>query len=130
MPVGRPTKYTDDMPERVRALLSEGWSKVSCAAQLGIGERTLYEWAEKFPQFSQAIKDGEAECEYWWEDKYRDQLLKGELSPAMMIFVLKTRFGYKETNTLELTGKDGGPIEANSKILQVVGVSSDADSDT
>lgn len=34
--------------------------------------------------------------------------------PDMTKFWLKTRAGWKETNNIELTGKDGGAIEINS----------------
>ena len=92
------------MPDKVRALLSEGFSKVACAAKLGICRDTLNVWEKEYPDFSDAIKEGEAASELWWEDKYRDQAIAGELSPAMMIFIFKTRFGYKETSAIEHTG--------------------------
>ena len=130
MPAGRPTKYRDDMPGKVRAWLSEGYSKTACAAKLGVSKETFYVWANELSDFSDAIKQGEAASELWWEDKCRDMAANGEIAPALMIFVLKTRFGYKETNTLELTGKDGGAIETKSKVLNVVGVSPDGTRNT
>lgn len=42
-------------------LLLEGWARdgltdEQIAKNIGIGERTLYEWKEKYPQISQSLK--------------------------------------------------------------------------
>jgi len=38
-----------------------------------------------------------------------EQATSGD-SPAMTMFWLKTRMGWKETQTVEHTGEDGGPV--------------------
>lgn len=43
---------------RITNWAANGLTLAELAKSMGIGERTLYEWIERFPQISQAIKDG------------------------------------------------------------------------
>lgn len=43
---------------RITNWAANGLTLAELAKSMGIGERTLYEWTERFPQISQAIKDG------------------------------------------------------------------------
>lgn len=50
--------------ERIVNWAANGLTIAEMARSMGIGERTLYEWIEKHPQISQAIKEGLAlSCE-------------------------------------------------------------------
>ena len=109
MPGGRPTKYRPEMPDKVRALLSEGFSKEAAAGALGISAQTLYVWEKEIPDFSDAIKEGEAASQHWWEDRGRDACLNGEFNPTVWWRNMQNRFGWREK--MEHTGEDGGPIQ-------------------
>lgn len=113
MPAGRPTKYKDDMPDRVRALLSEGYSQAACAGKLGVSVDRFIEYKKKYPEFLEAVKDGEAASQSWWEDRGRDACLNGEFNPTVWWRNMQNRFGWREKT--EHTGEDGGPI-----VVQVV----------
>lgn len=59
MPAGRKSKYDQDtFPNLAEQFAREGLSDEQIAKNLGIGTRTYYEYLEKYPQFSQAIKRG------------------------------------------------------------------------
>lgn len=59
--MARPSKYdthVKDNLESVEAWARDGLSDEEIANNLGIGVRTLYEYKEKYPQFSQSLKNG------------------------------------------------------------------------
>lgn len=43
---------------RVKGWARDGLSDIQICQNMGIGQRTFYEWIERFPQFAQAIKEG------------------------------------------------------------------------
>jgi len=49
--MGRPSKLTSALTERLCALLRDGVPQETAAAQVGIGASTLYEWKQRFPEF-------------------------------------------------------------------------------
>jgi len=51
-------KALEEKCKDVKEALAFGYSRMGAAGKIGIGERTLYEWAEKYPSFSQAIDEG------------------------------------------------------------------------
>jgi hypothetical protein len=56
--VGRPTEYNPEYVEQAHSLALLGATDAEIAEHFGIGERTLYEWKNRYPQFSQSIKKG------------------------------------------------------------------------
>lgn len=76
--VGRSTKYKpDSTPKLVEAYAMDGYSDKQIAEILGIGRSTFYEWATKYPEFSEALQRGK-------------EAVNAELKIAMM----KTAMGY------------------------------------
>lgn len=67
--MGAPTKYTDDMPQRVFDMLARNdgiiFTKKAVAAHLGINVSTLTEWRQAKPDLSAAIAQGCAVQESW-----------------------------------------------------------------
>lgn len=56
---GRPSPYDSRIhPVIARAGARNGSTGAQIAAMLGIRESTLYEWAKKYPKFSESIKEG------------------------------------------------------------------------
>lgn len=47
------------------------------------------------------------------------QMAKGGKTPAMTIFWLKCRAGWKEAQAIELSGRDGKPIETIVRVVRV-----------
>lgn len=61
-------------------LLLEGWAREGLideqlAQKMGIGVRTLYEWKNKYPQISQALKKGKEVIDFEVERKLLDTAL-------------------------------------------------------
>jgi hypothetical protein len=99
---GRPTKYTEDMPERAYKVLSKGEGMASVAVELGVSKETVYQWASEKEEFSAAIKKGRAASEKVWEEIGRQQALgNSNGSTAAWIFMMKNKF--KWTNREEVT---------------------------
>lgn len=75
-------------------LLLEGWARdgltdEQIAKNIGIGERTLYEWKEKYPQISQSLKKGKEVVDYQVENALLSSALDG--NTTAQIFWLKNR---------------------------------------
>lgn len=89
----------------VSALVAVGVPQASIAAYLNIGLTTLKR------NFRDEIKHGHARIESAISGKVIQAALDGKL--AACFFVLKTRFGWRETNQHSFLGKDGQPIDIN-----------------
>lgn len=80
--------------KRENLLLLEGWARdgltdEQIAKNIGIGERTLYEWKEKYPQISQSLKKGKEVVDYEVENALLSSALGG--NTTAQIFWLKNR---------------------------------------
>lgn len=47
--------YTDELLPVVEKLASQGLTNAEIAESLGVGNRTFYEWRDKYPHFAQAL---------------------------------------------------------------------------
>ena len=108
--MGRPTKYTKSMSQRVIELMSEGASLVEVAADLGVSRATLSKWQidETKPEFVEAIKNGIDLSEAWWLREGRISLRDRDFNHGLWYMNMKNRFGWRDKN--EVTGRDGEPI--------------------
>ncbi|MCD8160921.1 MAG: helix-turn-helix domain-containing protein [Clostridiales bacterium] len=75
-------------------LLLEGWARdgltdEQIAKNCGCGVRTLYDWKEKYPQISQALKKGKEVVDYAVENALLSAALDG--NTTAQIFWLKNR---------------------------------------
>lgn len=53
---GRRSLYTPEILPRVEELAAKGLTNKEIAAALGVGERTFYDFVERYPQFSHSLK--------------------------------------------------------------------------
>ena len=59
MTAGRKKKYdAEKHPQLAESYAKAGYSDKQIASMLGIAEGTLYDWENKYPEFSKAIKRG------------------------------------------------------------------------
>ena len=107
--MGRPTKYTDDMPERVIALMSQGASLVEVAADLGVSRATLSKWQDddEKPGFVEAIKGGIELSEAWWMREGREALRDRQFNHGLWYMNMKNRFGWSDKQQVEHSGETG-----------------------
>lgn len=110
MPAGRPTEYRPEYGERMIALMGEGYSLTAAAADLGFHRGTIYEWAEKHPEFGNAIKIARGKRVQALERRLLREDMPG---PAMTgtIFALKNADAeeWREKVVNENVGPNGGP---------------------
>lgn len=110
--VGRPTKYTPDLVDRVPAMFEEGESIAEVCMELGVSKDAFNKWREKYPEFNAAVKDGLARSEAWWIKLGRlggSGLVK--IQPATWVFNMKNRFDWRDKTETEHKG------EVSSKLV-------------
>lgn len=110
---GRPTKYDPAICDRIVALGLVGKSKAQIRREIGIHHSTWGEWAQKYPEFSAAIKESYELSMAWWEDQGMSGMTRGvRFNATAYIFQMKNRFPAEYRDRQELTGKDGGAIQS------------------
>jgi hypothetical protein len=111
MPAGRPSEYKPAFADEIINLMAEGLSLTAAAASLGFHRQRAYEWAEKHPEFADAIKLAQAKRTL----KLEQDLLTATEGPRVTarIFALKNAAPdeWRDKQVTEHVGKDGGPIE-------------------
>lgn len=119
MPAGRPTKYDPKYCEEMIEFMSEGASIVEFAVSIGVMKSTIYEWANKHQEFSDAKKKAVEASESWWTRTGRQGLYhqqgpgSSNLNPTLWYMNMKNRFGWRdkqevthEVSTIEIREKD------------------------
>ena len=110
---GRPTDFKPAMGEEILQSMAQGLSLAAAASYLGIHRQRVYEWMEKHSEFADTIKLAQAKRQAFLERR----LLSAENGPVVTstIFALKNAApdDWREKQALEVTGKDGGPMEIN-----------------
>jgi transposase len=115
-PVGRPTLYKPEYCEEVVALGKLGKSIEQICANLNTPVRTLYEWRDRFPEFSQALEDAKSYEQAWWEDQAYSYMVETKEGPRLNATLwsrsMAARFPkkYREQVKQEITGADGAPF--------------------
>ena len=97
MAVGRPTVYDPAMREKVIEVMAEGGSKLEAGAAIGLkSEGTIYEWIKKYPEFSEAVKEGELLSKVWWEKHGRTNLYNNKFNSKLWFMNMKNRSGWSD----------------------------------
>ena len=120
---GRPTKYKQDYCDLIIEALSEGKSIAAFAADIGVARSSVKEWADAYPEFSNALRIAKAKCSAWWENEARKVALAGGApgQATMIIFGLKNMSAndWRDKHDVEVTGKDGGPVRIEKVVWEV-----------
>ena len=99
---------TEENRALVRALAKYGVRQREIAVQLGVRTGTLIKY------YSAELDAGMAEAAEGLAKTAYQMAMDGDV--RMMIFLLKTRLGYKETTRVECSGPDGAPIKTEQAI--------------
>jgi hypothetical protein len=124
--MGRPTKYDPAYCVTVVELGALGKSKAQMAAALGCDRASIDRWCNEHEEFCSAIARARDLAMAWWEDQGQLgmwQSPEGEkLNPQLWSRSMAARFpdDYRENNKVELTGKNGGPLQ--TQVLIATGV--------
>ena len=105
---------TEEQLKQIRTMAGLGLTVQKIGIILGISKATFDRAARRDPAVKEALEKGREQTELQvraWAHKSAE---RGNV--AMQIFLLKTRYGFRETERLELTGADGGPIVAKKEL--------------
>jgi hypothetical protein len=111
MRTGRPSKRTPEVEAHIIEGLQKGYTKAAAAGAAGIGYSTLNEWEHAFPEFAEAVQKAEGRAKARLIDKV-NAAKSWQASAWMLERRWPAEFARRES--LEMTGKDGGPIEHRS----------------
>lgn len=122
---GRPRAYKKKYAEMAREFfehpffdpVQEVWyfpTVFRFAKKLGVCRKTLYNWMDLYPEFAEAIEDG--------NENAREMRIAfascGKIDPKFAKFVLSADFGMKENQGIEI-GSDGAkPFDVNIRIVE------------
>jgi transposase-like protein len=100
LPVGRPSKYDPKFCEVVIEYMSQGYSKEACAGAIGITKDTLYNWAKKHKDFSDALALGVMRSQLFWERMAVENTLHTkngtQINAQVYNLNMKNRFGWSD----------------------------------
>lgn len=115
-PVGRPSKYEERFCGELLEFMGLGFSLTAFAGEIGVARSTINEWMGEHPEFSEAVKIGQAKR----TRNLEGTLLQGETGPKVTahIFALKNADpeGWRDKVDNEHTGPNGGPIQTERTI--------------
>ncbi len=89
MTAGRPTKYNPDELEHITQLCMLGATDEELAKFLDVNRDTIYEWKKKYPEFTDAIKNGREYADIEVAKSLYSKACKGDVTA--IIFWLKNR---------------------------------------
>lgn len=93
-------KYDPEYCWTVRQLAQEGMFPEEWCAHLGVTYATVYNWANRYPEFEQACMEAWYLLRAYWTKKARTSVQGVGMSPSVLIKVLESRFPdtYGKTN--------------------------------
>lgn len=107
-------------------------SVVEMAASIGVSRNALERnWTEANPEFMTALEEARDLSQAWWERQGRENLTTGGFQSSLYSRSMAARFprDWREVKGTELTGKDGGPVEATVTEVRRVIVDPNAPTD-
>lgn len=109
MPAGRPTDYDPAYCDRVIEFLRDGYSVAAFAGHIGKAASTVELWRKVHPEFSEAVKIGQAGAVLWWENRARAVARGEDGNPTAVIFGLKNRAPdqWRDKTEQEVSGQLG-----------------------
>ena len=115
---GRPPVYRPEFGDIAIELGRQGKSRTYIAAALGVSRRTVYQWMEDHPEFSEAMDLAQTFCQQWWEDAGQQGMVGKAIDGGVWKYNMMARFptDWHETTRVETTGKDGAPLAIEYKV--------------
>ncbi len=119
-PGGRPSKYKQEYGEMLIRHCKEGGFIERFACQIDVTVETLLAWTEKHPEFSESYKKArKAQEAHFLELGYglATGQVKGQV--AAWCFMMKNMFGWRDSQHLEHTGKNGEALQQTQIFLNI-----------
>lgn len=116
---GRPRKGTEAEISLavVEALASNGLTKEQVALCIGLSADTFTRREKENPEIFAAYARGKARGVSRVANMLFEKALAGDTTSA--IFYLKARAGWRDTQAVEVSGRDGGPVEVQDVKAQL-----------
>lgn len=125
MPAGRPSKYKPEFCDLVIELGKKGKTITQMACAMGVMRETVWDWRQKNPEFSNAIKTALQHSQDWWE-KLGQEGARGNVdnfNSSAYIWQTKNRFPkeFRDKHEIEHSGEldvnviIGGAIDEDSE---------------
>lgn len=124
-PVGRPTKYNDELQAKAEYYLLQGFeeqgdavpSLAGLCCYLGVVRSTVYLWSETYPQFSDTLLA--------INEKQETMLISGGLRGEMNSTITKlmlANHGYSDRQDIAHTSPDGSmtPRDTSAAVLEAL----------
>lgn len=108
---GRPTIYTHDLGEKILAHMSEGLSLTAAAARENIHRQRIYDWVETYPEFKELVNLAKAKRQLRLEEEFLTTSNSARVTALTLALTNAAKQDWQGKQTLELTGKDGSPIQ-------------------
>lgn len=118
--LGRPTLYDPDwMLPKIIEVGIRGGSFLQIAVSIGVTPKTIYRWAEEYPEFCHTLEMARVLSQEWWE-------AQGQLgtfgaidgyNASSYTFQMKNRFprDWKDSKQTEIMGEGGGPVHVEEQ---------------
>jgi hypothetical protein len=97
-PVGRPLLYDPKLCQEMIDFCAQGYSIEAFAGKIGVNKVTVYDWINKYPEFSNAKNTAQEKCRLFWET-LGTHGAAGKLpgfNASAYIFNMKNRFGWRD----------------------------------
>jgi len=107
--MARPSKYTEDVADKVITYMKEGYSIEEVCLELDICKQTFYNWCEKNKELLDSKKKGVDFSKGWWMKQGRESLNNKEFNATLWYMNMKNRFGWADNQKTDLTS-GGKPI--------------------
>jgi len=98
------------MCDRIKELGAEGYSVAEMAADIGVTRKTMYQWAEEKPEFSDAFTRAKELSLSWWEAQARIGLYNRDgvsLNASLWSRSMAARFPADYTEKRDIVSSDG-----------------------
>ena len=112
-PGGRPSDYRQEFCEAIIEMGKLGFSQAQMASQINVAKSTITEWAQKIPEFSNALARARTHSQRWWEEQAQLGLKDRDFNAGIWDKSVKSRFreDYTDRTISEIVGKDDGAID-------------------
>src|SRR5579872_2600981 len=112
-PGGRPTKYTDEMPELLYNAMKAGKSVVRFCSDQDISNDTFYEWLKVHKEFSEAFAVSKMKCEAHWEEWLIENMRNKDCNSVLIKMFFTNRFGWSDKKEVQQSVEIG--VEQKTK---------------
>ena len=99
--------YRASYCEEIVDFLKDGYSLAAFAGHIGVSRKRIRDWADRHPDFAEAVQRAKAKSALWWERRTLELAQTGQGNASAIIFGLKNRVPeeWRDKIHTELSGK-------------------------